>query len=619
MPGAGHAAPRGGRYTVAIAIAVNCVKGRSPWSGKLLVSDNPRLQPPGGEGWLAWLRNYRTAWLSGDLVAGVVTAIMIIPQSMAYAMLAGLPVQIGLYASLLPLLGYALFGTSMSMSVGPVAVTALMTAALLAPMATIGSAEYLQLAIWLALLSGVLLFCLGLLRMGFLANFLSHPVISGFISGASLLIIFSQLPHMLGLASLPTTLAQLTGQWQPVNTLVFMLGLLSLAWLLYARSRLKGHLQGLGVAAGLANILARLAPILVVVLGLLITLWWDLAERGVPVVGSLPAGLPSLVWSTPGLSTLGMLLLPAALISLVSFVESVSIAQSLARRKRQSIDPDRELLALGTANIGSALTGGFAVCGGFSRSGVNIEAGANTPLAGVVSAAVIALILMSIAPLFAALPLVVLAVVILVAVAPLIDIAGLRHTWRYDRREGVTLVATAAGVVVLGIEGGIVLGVGLSIVTQLWRGSRPHIAVVGRVPGTHSFRNTRRHLVETEPHLLAIRIDENIFFANTRAIERAILQSLRDYPDTRELVLILSAVNHIDSTGLDMLIELSEGLREKDIRVHLAEVKGPVMDRLAETDWLIHQVHEVFPSTHIAFNTLGDNRRAAAGGASQTA
>lgn len=572
--------------------------------------DNPRLQPPGGDGWLAWLRNYRSAWLNGDLVAGLVTAIMIIPQSMAYAMLAGLPVQIGLYASLLPLLGYALFGSSMTMSVGPVAVTALMTAALLSPMAAVGSAEYLQLAIWLALLSGVLLFVLGLLRMGFLANFLSHPVISGFISGASILIVFSQLPHLLGLARMPVSPAQLLAEWQLVNSLVLLMGLASLVWLLYARTALSSHLQRVGVGPVLATLLARLAPILVVGLGLLVTALWRLDERGVPVVGSIPAGLPSLVWSTPGFATLGALLLPAALISLVSFVESVSIAQSLARRKRQSIVPDRELLALGTANVGSALTGGFAVCGGFSRSGVNIEAGANTPLAGVISAAVIALILLSIAPLFALLPLVVLAVVILVAVAPLIDVAGLRRTWRYDRREGITLLATAAGVILLGIEGGIVLGVGLSIVTQLWRGSRPHIAVIGRVPGTHYFRNTQRHLVETEPGLLAIRIDENIFFANTRAIERALLQALRDYPDTRELLLILSAVNHIDSTGVDMLSELSEGLREKDMRIHLAEVKGPVMDQLAETDWLGEMVAEVFPSTHIAFNTLGGARPA---------
>jgi len=574
-----------------------------------LTRDNPRLQPPGGEELLAWLRHYRLAWLSGDLVAGVVTAVMIIPQSMAYAMLAGLPVQIGLYASLLPLLGYALFGTSMSMSVGPVAVTALMTAALLAPLATIGSEHYLQLAIWLALLSGILLFILGLLRMGFLANFLSHPVISGFISGASILIVLSQLPHLLGLASLPNSPAELLAAWQPVNSLVLGMGLLALAGLLYARSLLAGHLQRLGLSASAARLLARLAPILVVLIGLLVTIGWDLGARGVPVVGSLPAGLPSLVWSTPDMSTLRALLLPAALISLVSFVESVSIAQSLARRKRQSIDPDRELLALGTANVGSALTGGFAVCGGFSRSGVNVEAGANTPLAGIVSALVIGLMLLTIAPLFAWLPLVVLAVVILVAVAPLIDIASLRRAWRYDRREGLTLVCTAAGVLLLGVEGGIVLGVGLSIVTQLWRGSRPHVAVVGRVPGTHYFRNTQRHLVETEPQLLAIRIDENIFFANTKAIERAILQALRDYPDTRELLLILSAVNHIDSTGLDMLSELSEGLREKDINIHLAEVKGPVMDQLEDTDWIEQQVSEVFPSTHIAFNTLSEVKR----------
>ena len=571
--------------------------------------DNPRLQPPGGEELLAWLRHYRLPWLSGDLVAGVVTAIMIIPQSMAYAMLAGLPVQIGLYASLLPLLGYALFGTSMSMSVGPVAVTALMTAALLAPLASIGSEQYYQLAIWLALMSGALLLVLGLLRMGFLANFLSHPVISGFISGASILIVLSQLPHLLGLSELPGSPAQLLAIWQPVNTLVLCMGLLALAWLLYARSRLAGHLQQLGIRAGAARLLARLAPILVVLVGLLVTIAWDLGARGVPVVGSLPAGLPSLVWSTPDISTLQALLLPAALISLVSFVESVSIAQSLARRKRQSINPDRELLALGTANMGSALTGGFAVCGGFSRSGVNVEAGANTPLAGVVSALVIGLILLTIAPLFAWLPLVVLAVVILVAVAPLIDLASLQRAWRYDRREGLTLICTAAGVLLLGIEGGIVLGVGLSIVTQLWRGSRPHVAVVGRVPGTHYFRNTERHLVETEPQLLAMRIDENIFFANTKAIERAILQALRDYPDTRELLLILSAVNHIDSTGLDMLCELSCGLSERDIQVHLAEVKGPVMDQLEQTDWIKEQVSEIFPSTHIAFNTLSGLKR----------
>lgn len=570
---------------------------------------NDRLQPPGGEELLAWARHYRLAWLSGDLVAGLVTAIMIIPQSMAYAMLAGVPVQIGLYASLLPLLGYALFGTSMSMSVGPVAVTALMTAALLSPLAVIGSEHYLQLAIWLALLSGGMLFVLGLMRMGFLANFLSHPVISGFITGASILIVVSQLRHLLGLQQLPSSLGQLQADWQLANSLVLGMGLVALLGLLYARNWLAGHLQQLGVGAEAARLLARLTPILVVVLGLLATHIWDLGARGVPVVGSLPVGLPSLIWSTPDLRTLQSLLLPAALISLVSFVESVSIAQSLARRKRQSINPDRELLALGTANLGSALTGGFAVCGGFSRSGVNVEAGANTPLAGVISALVIGVILLTIAPVFAWLPLVVLAVVIIVAVTPLIDLASLRRAWRYDWREGLTLLSTALGVVFFGVESGIVLGVGLSIVTQLWRGSRPHVAVVGRVPGTYYFRNTRRHLVETVPQLLAMRIDENIFFANTKAVEQATLQALREYPDTRDLLLILSSVNHIDSTGLDMLYELSEGLLGKDIHIHLAEVKGPVMDQLEETDWLRKQVATIFPSTHIAFNTLSERRR----------
>ncbi|MEL0166528.1 MAG: sulfate permease [Pseudomonadaceae bacterium] len=569
------------------------------------MNEDLRLQPPGSNALLGWLRHYRRAWLAGDLTAGLVVGIMIIPQSMAYAMLAGLPVQIGLYASLLPLIGYALLGSSMSLSVGPVAVTGLMTATLLAPLATVGSADYLQLAIWLALMSGVMLLAFGLLRLGFLANFLSHPVISGFISGAAILIVLSQLPKLLGLRGWPAAPTGLLEGWGPGNSLVLLMGLVDLGWLLYARSKLAGHLRRAGLSATLASLLAKLAPILVVVLGVVVTLLADLPSQGVPVVGDIPAGLPALVWQTPDLAALRSLLLPAALISLVSFVESVSIAQSLARRKRQSIDPDRELLGLGAANIGAGLSGGFAVCGGFSRSSVNIEAGANTPLAGVFSALLVGVILVSIAPLFAWLPQVVLATVILVSVVPLIDLASLRRAWRYDRAEGLTLLSTAVGVLALGIEAGIVLGVCFAIIAQLWRGSRPHVAVVGRVPDTHYFRNTKRHLVETEPHLLALRIDENIFFANTKAVEQAISQALADYPDTREVLLILSAVNHIDSTGLDMLSELTEGLNERGIRLHLAEVKGPVMDQLQHTDWIRQQIGEVFPSTDIAFNTLG--------------
>ncbi|HDY98780.1 MAG TPA: sulfate permease [Pseudomonas sabulinigri] len=573
------------------------------------MSKNPRLQPPGGPEMLAWLRHYRRAWLGGDLTAGLVLSIMVIPQSMAYAMLAGMPVEVGLYASLLPLLGYAMFGSSMSMSVGPVAITGLMTATLLAPLATVGSPDYLQLAVWLALLSGFMLFVLGLLRLGFLANFLSHPVISGFISGAAILIILSQLPSLLGRENLPHGLPQLVREWHLLNTLVLGMGLAALAWLLYARTLMARHLEALGLSAALATLLARLAPIVVVVVAVWATWYFDLTALGVPVVGNLPAGLPSLVWSTPGFGDLRQLLLPAALISLVTFVESVSIAQSLARRKRQSVNPDRELLGLGAANLGSALTGGFAVAGGFSRSSVNIEAGANTPLSGVIAALIIGLILLTVAPLFAYLPLVMLAAVIMIAVTPLIDLRSLSRAWRYDRAEGLTLLSTLLGVLILGVEGGIILGVCWSIIAQLWRGSRPHVAVIGRVPDTHYFRNTKRHLVETVPQLLALRIDENIFFANTKAVEQAIYQALADYPDTREVLLILSAVNHIDSTGLDMLSELTEGLSERDIHLHLAEVKGPLMDHLEHTDWITRQIDEIFPSTHIAFNTLADLKR----------
>ena len=289
--------------------------GESDWSlgiGRLML-ENPRLRPPGGTGWLAWLRHYRTAWLGGDVTAGLVVSVMIIPQSMAYAMLAGLPVEMGLYASILPLIGYALFASSMTLSVGPVAVTGLMTASLIAPLAPVGTALYQQLAIWLALLSGAMLFVLGLLRMGFLANFLSHPVISGFLSGAALLIIFSQLPHVFGLVALPHSPDELIGQWHAVNTLVTLMGLASLGWLVYARSRLAGQLVRLRVHVGVARLAARLAPILVVVLGIASTATFDLGALGVPVVGDshrdlhagmLLGGVPYLVRTGKGLRTL---------------------------------------------------------------------------------------------------------------------------------------------------------------------------------------------------------------------------------------------------------------------------------------------------------------------------
>ncbi|WP_151705575.1 SulP family inorganic anion transporter [Nitrincola alkalilacustris] len=555
---------------------------------------------------LPWLQQYRQSLLVGDLSAGLIVSIMLVPQAIAYAYLAGLPVEMGLYASLLPLLGYALFGSSMTLSVGPVAITALMTLELLSPFAAVGSAEYIQLAIWLALISGAMLFVFGLLRLGFLANFLSHPVISGFISGAAVLILYSQIRHLFGLGSEASSVSGLLTHLSASNPVVMSLSIAALAWMIYARVWMQKHLQATGIGSSTAGVLSKMAPMLAVLAAIGLTWWLDLSnQHSVPVVGHLPSGLPDLVWSSPEFEQLKLLLIPALLISLVGFVESVSVAQSLGRRKRESISPNRELLGLGAANFASGISGGLAVCGGFSRSAVNQAAGANTPLAGIVSAIIIALMLVSIADIFAFMPLALLAVTIIVAVAPLIDIASLKKAWRYDRADGVTLLTTAIAVIVLGVEGGILIGLCLSIATQLWRGSKPHVAVVGRIPHSEHFRNISRYDVETLPGLVAVRIDENIFFANTKAIEQAINRALSEQPDTHALLLILSAVNQIDSTGLEMLSELAEGLEAKGIAIHLAEVKGPLMDKLKDTHWYKEQVAAVFLSTHDAFNTIG--------------
>lgn len=555
---------------------------------------------------LPWLQQYRQSLLVGDLSAGLIVSVMLVPQAIAYAYLAGLPVEMGLYASLLPLLGYAIFGSSMTLSVGPVAITALMTLELLSPFAVVGSAEYIQLAIWLALISGAMLFVFGLLRLGFLANFLSHPVISGFISGAAVLILFSQIRHLFGLGSEASTISGLFTHLSASNPVVLCLSITALAWMIYARVWMQGHLQATGLGKNTAGVMSKMAPMLAVLAAIALTWGLDLSnQHGVPVVGHLPSGLPDLVWSSPELEQLKLLLIPALLISLVGFVESVSVAQSLGRRKRENISPNRELLGLGAANFASGISGGLAVCGGFSRSAVNQAAGANTPLAGIVSAIIIALMLVSIADIFAFMPLALLAVTIIVAVTPLIDIDSLKKAWRYDRADGITLLTTAIAVIVLGVEGGILIGLCLSIATQLWRGSKPHVAVVGRIPHSEHFRNISRYDVETQPGLVAIRIDENIFFANTKAIEQAINRALSAQPDTHALLLILSAVNQIDSTGLEMLSELAEGLEAKGIAIHLAEVKGPLMDKLKDTHWYKDQVTAVFLSTHDAFNTIG--------------
>ena len=557
--------------------------------------------------WLpAWLRGYRPAWLAGDLTAGVIVTVMLIPQSLAYALLAGLPPEVGLYASILPIVAYALLGSSMTLAVGPVAVVSLMTASALQPLASAGSAEYVALAVQLSMISGVMLLAFGALRLGFLAYFLSHPVISGFITGSAVLIAVGQLKYILGVkVSASTVLETLAGlvkalpQTQPVTLAI---GVSSLLFLLLARRYLAQFLTRLGVPAKAADLVAKLAPMVAVIASTAVVAMFKLNETaGVSVVGNIPQGLPQLSLSLPGMSTLGQLWLPALLITLIGFVESVSVAQSLALKRQQRIQPNRELLGLGAANVASALSGGYPVTGGFARSVVNFAAGAHTPLAGVISAGLMALVIAALTGLFYYLPHAVLAATIIVAVTSLIDLKTLKEAWRYDRADALSLLATAVGVVALGVEVGILMGVALSLAVLVWRSSHPHMAVVGRVPGTEHFRNVERHAVQTVPGLLALRVDESLFFANATVVEDRVEALLTRDPSVRRVLLICAAVNQIDSTALGVLTELERSLAIRGIEFMLAEVKGPVMDRLRSTELGRRLQGKVFLSVHAAF------------------
>ena len=553
-----------------------------------------------------WLRQYQRPWLSGDLTAGLIVTVMLIPQSLAYAMLAGLPPQIGLYASILPLLAYAFFGSSMTLAVGPVAVASLMTASALTPLAAPGSESYLMLAVLMALMSGLILFIAGLLRLGFLAYFLSHPVISGFISGSAILIAIGQLKYLLGISlpsgSIITTVTGLVHQISAINTNTAIIGIAALIFLFFARSALAPLLKAAGLPTKVAELLSKLAPMAVVILSTAVVASTGLDQSAqVAIVGQVPSGLPDIALPQISWQQTHALWLPALLISLVGFVESVSVAQSLALKRGQRISPDRELLGIGAANIASALSGGYPVTGGFARSVVNFSAGANTPAAGVISAVLMAIVISAFTGWFYYLPVSVLAATIIVAVLGLLDWHTLREAWRYDKADAVSLLLTFAGVIFLGVEEGILLGVALSLAVLVWRSSHPHMAFVGRVPGTEHFRNIDRHQVDTLSGLIALRIDESLYFANAQIIEEKVEALIQSNTDTRTVLMILSAVNQLDSTALAMLTDMQKDLAARNITLQFAEIKGPVLDRLRSTP-LGEKMHDhIFLSTHEAF------------------
>ena len=562
---------------------------------------------------LDWGRSYSRATLTNDLVAAVIVTIMLIPQSLAYALLAGLPAQAGIYASIVPIVLYALFGTSRALAVGPVAVVSLMTAAAIGQVAEAGSIGYAAAALSLALLSGAFLLALGLFRLGFIANFLSHPVIAGFITASGILIATSQLKHILGVPAGGHTLIEMLGalgaHLSAVNWPTLVIGGLATGFLFWVRKGLKPLLRRAGLKPRAADLLAKAGPVAAVAVSTLAVWLFGLEARGVSIVGAVPQGLPPLTMPDLTPDLLGSLLVPAILISIIGFVESVSVAQTLAAKKRQRIDPNQELIGLGAANLGAAFTGGYPVTGGFSRSVVNFDAGAETPAAGAFTAVGLAIAALALTPLIFFLPKAVLAATIIVAILSLVDFSILRKSWGYSRADFAAVLATILLTLGLGVEVGVSAGVILSLALHLYKTSRPHVAEVGLVPGTQHFRNILRHEVETDPTLLTLRVDQSLYFANARFLEDLIQDRMAEDCSLRHVVLMCSAVNEIDFSALESLEAINERLKAAGIKLHLSEVKGPVMDRLRRSHFLDELTGKVFLSQYDAWTALVQNKK----------
>ena len=557
---------------------------------------------------LGWLRGYTRRSLLSDGLAAIIVTIMLIPQSLAYALLAGLPAEMGLYASILPLIAYALFGSSRTLSVGPVAVASLMTASAVGAVASQGVVDYASAATLLALLGGLMLIAMGLLKFGFVSHFLSQPVVSGFITASAIIIALGQLGPLLGIAlqgaTLPSLGHDLYMQLREAHAPTIAVGSGSMVFLLLARYRLSSWLGALGLRGRPAELIVRSAPVLVMAVLIPLSAAMSFESAGVPLVGHIPSGLPA--FSAPNISWLLIqeLALPAFLIALIGFIESVSVGKTLGAKRRQRIDPDQELIGLGAANTAAAISGGFPVTGGFSRSVVNFDAGAETQMASVLAALGIALAAVLLTPMLYFLPKAVLAATIVVAVISLIDFETITLARRYRAADFWAVVITINVTLLAGVEMGVLAGVGASVGLHLYHTSRPHFAVVGQVPESEHYRNVKRHDVMTDPHILSMRIDESLYFANAAYLEDMVFAQAALRDDLLHVILMCPAVNAIDLSALEALEEINTRLKEKNVALHLSEVKGPVMDALQRSDFLTHLSGEIFLSHHSAVMAL---------------
>jgi len=561
---------------------------------------------------LDWLVHYERQDLPGDALAGVIVATLLIPQAMAYALLAGLPPQVGLYASLLPLAVYALLGSSRFLSVGPSALLSLLILTQVAAWAEPGSPRYLAFAMATALIVGLMQIAMGAAQLGVLTNFLSQPVLSGFTSAAACHIALSQVKHLIGVR-LPRTdhlhellgeLARAVPQAHWPTLAISTASVLLLLAFQYLLPRVLARWRAL--PAALVQSLSKSGPIVVVIVGTASVAALDLGARsGVSIIGEIPGGLPRFTLPELGASEFLPLIPLALTISFIGFLENITVAKSLAAKRRQKVDSNQEFIALGAANLAAGVTGGYPVSGSFARSSVNFTAGAKTGLASLITVVVVGVAALFLMPFFHHLPQSVLAAIIILAVIGLMDFGMPRRLWRYNKADAAALILTFVAVLAVGVTKGILVGAVSTILLHLWRTSRPHMAVVGRVPNTEHFRNVQRHKVETLPHVLLLRIDESLYFANAKYIEDFVLCAAAERPQLRHLVLICNAINFIDASALETLKDLRNRIEDAGIELYLTEVKGPVLDRLAATEFLKELGSErVFLTTEEAYEKL---------------
>lgn len=550
------------------------------------------------------VRNYSSAAWTNDLIAGLIVAVMLVPQGMAYAILAGLPPQHGLYASILPLIIYGLLGTSRYLAVGPVAIVSLLTASVIS---TAGS-DAITIALTLAFLVAIIQTGMGLLRVGFLVNFLSHPVLIGFSAAAAIIIGFSQIKNLLGLtvgrhAHFYENVGAVGRALPKTDLTTCLIGVFGIVLLLYAKFRMADDLQRLNFPAKSVLPFTKTAPLLIVIFSTLAVILFNL---DVAVVGHVPAGFPAFTRPSFSLTTWRTLLTTAVAISFIGYMESISVAKSLAAHKREKVDANQELIALGIANFGATFTGGYPVTGGFSRSLVNYAAGAQTPVASIITAVLIALSLIFFTPLFYAIPQATLAAIILVAIAGLVDIETIKRVWQYDKRDAAALLTTFAAALAIGIENGILVGAGLSLLLFIWRTSDPHVAVLGKLPDKACYKNIKRHTVQTWPDVAMVRVDASLYFANSAMLEQTIAQTVADTPALQHLILVGTAINDVDFSALEALEGIVEELDAAGITLHLAAFKGPVLDKLTMCGFIDHiGADYIHLTTHTAMQTLG--------------